>query len=115
MRRCPLSRGTCLLHNLDTRLCLMLPLPHRISQLHTACRRQRIELLPFLRKCQQHTGHKSLLMTSLLTTSTCLQHKPSMPSLPNPFGGLMDGIKKGIDQLDDIVDLKDDDQKKRRR
>ena len=40
---------------------------------------------------------------------------PSMPSLPNPFGGLMDGIKKGIDQLDDIVDLKDDDQKKRRR
>ena len=40
---------------------------------------------------------------------------PSMPSLPNPFGGLMDGIKKGIDQLDDIVDLKDDGQKKRRR
>ena len=40
---------------------------------------------------------------------------PSMPSLPNPFGGLMDGIKKGIDQLDDIVDLKDDTQKKRRR
>ena len=40
---------------------------------------------------------------------------PSMPSLPNPFGGLMDGIKKGIDQLDDIVDLKDDNQKKRRR
>ena len=40
---------------------------------------------------------------------------PSLPSLPNPFGGLMDGIKKGIDQLDDIVDLKDDNQKKRRR
>ena len=40
---------------------------------------------------------------------------PSLPSLPNPFGGLMDGIKKGIDQLDDIVDLKDDTQKKRRR
>ena len=40
---------------------------------------------------------------------------PSMPSLPNPFGGLMDGIKKGIDQLDDIVDLKDDGKKKRRR
>ena len=40
---------------------------------------------------------------------------PSMPSLPNPIGGLMDGIKKGIDQLDDIVDLKDDGQKKRRR
>ena len=40
---------------------------------------------------------------------------PSLPSLPNPFGGLMDGIKKGIDQLDDIVDLKDDGQKKRRR
>jgi len=27
----------------------------------------------------------------------------------------MDGIKKGIDQLDDIVDLKDDGKKKRRR
>ena len=40
---------------------------------------------------------------------------PSLPSLPNPFGGLMDGIKKGIDQLDDIVDLKDDGKKKRRR
>ena len=27
----------------------------------------------------------------------------------------VNGIKKGIDQLDDIVDLKDDNQKKRRR
>ncbi len=38
------------------------------------------------------------------------KEKSPMPSLPNPFGGLMDGIKKGIDQLDDIVDLKDDGQ-----
>ena len=79
MRRCPLSRGTCLLRNLDTRLCLTLPLPHRIFQLHTACRRQRIEPLSFLRKCRQHTGHKSLLLKSLLTTSTCLHHRTHSP------------------------------------
>lgn len=38
-----------------------------------------------------------------------------MPSLPNPFGGLVDGIKKGMDDMDDFVDFKDDDQKRRRR
>ena len=26
-----------------------------------------------------------------------------MPSLPNPFGGLVDGIKKGMDDMDDFA------------
>ena len=56
-----------------------------------------------------------VLWTDLVLGRAWMPAMPSMPSLPNPFGGLMDGIKKGIDQLDDIVDLKDDTQKKRRR